>query len=252
MHDIHVINIDTAAFIDDLDFERAQVASVLPQVRIYKETDIPGLLNEKPFDVMVTADSKNRRAMYQAEEKRVSVQLSSGANIEDFLRKCELKIRLFTPKADEELLRCYELVLRTNQLNMSGVKYTREEFDKVIAQPDVKTYAFTCEDIFGSYGTVGFLQYRVEDKKLVFKEFAMSCRVAGKFIESALFSYLLELEKVSCGVFRVNITEKNSLLRRTLESVGFSEDRKNGKQIDYSFSYQLKNRDLVGVCLRDE
>lgn len=246
------INIDTAAFIDDLDFERAQVASVLPQVRIYKETDIPRLLNEKPFDVMVTADSKNRRAMYQAEEKRASVQQSSGANIEDFLRKCELKIRLFSPKTDEELLRCYELVLRTNQLNMSGVKYTREEFDKVIAQPDVKTYAFTCEDIFGSYGTVGFLQYRVEDKKLVFKEFAMSCRVAGKFIESALFSYLLDLEKVSCGVFRVNITEKNSLLRRTLESVGFSEDQKNGKQIDYSFSYQLKNRDLVGVCLRDE
>ena len=53
------INMDTVAFIDDVDFERAQVASVYPQVRIYKETDIPQLLNEKSFDVMVTGKAKS-------------------------------------------------------------------------------------------------------------------------------------------------------------------------------------------------
>lgn len=246
------INMDTVAFIDDVDFERAQVASVYPQVRIYKETDIPRLLNEKPFDVMVTAESKNRRKMYQAEEKRTSVQQSSGANIEDFLRKCELKINLFTPKTDEELLRCYELVLRTNQLNMSGIKYTREEFDKVIAQPDVKTCAFTCEDIFGSYGIVGFLQYKVENNQLVFREFAMSCRVAGKYLESALFSYLLGTESATVGLFSVRITEKNALLRRTLENIGFSETQKNSKNINYQFTNNLKNSDLAGVSVRNE
>ena len=246
------INMDTVAFIDDVDFERAQVASVYPQVRIYKETDIPQLLNEKPFDVMVTAESKNRRKMYQAEEKRTSVQQSSGANIEDFLRKCKLKINLFTPKTDEELLRCYELVLRTNQLNMSGIKYTREEFDKVIAQPDVKTCAFTCEDIFGSYGIVGFLQYKVENQQLVFREFAMSCRVAGKYVESALFSYLLDSENAAGGVFSVRITEKNTLLRRTLDDIGFSETQKTSKNIKYQFTNHLKNSDLVGVSVRNE
>ena len=128
------INIDTVAFIDDSDFERAQVASMLPQVRVYKETDVETLLNEKPFDVMVTSESKNRRAMYRAEEKRNQIKTSSNSNIEDFIKQCKLEISVFKPQTDEELLRCYELVLRTNQLNMSGIKYTREEFEKVIGR----------------------------------------------------------------------------------------------------------------------
>ena len=111
------INIDTVAFIDDSDFERAQVSSVLPQVRVYKETDIPNLLKEDPFDVMITTESKNRRAMYKAEEKRNQIKSSYSTNIEDFIKQCQLKINIFTPTTDEELLRCYELVLRTNQLN---------------------------------------------------------------------------------------------------------------------------------------
>lgn len=241
------INIDSVAFIDDSDFERAQVSSVLPQVRVYKETQIKELLNLEPFKVMVTDESKNRRAMYRAEEKRNIVKQSSGTNIEDFIKQCQLKISIFEPKTDEELLRCYELVLRTNQLNMSGVKYTRDEFDKVISNNTAKTFAFSCQDIFGKYGIVGFIQYNVENNILVFKEFAMSCRVAGKFVESALFRYLLEKENADKGVFSVNITAKNSLLRRTLEDIGFVAENKTNKRIDYSFTKNLKNSDLVEV-----
>ena len=241
------INIDTVAFIDDSDFERAQVSSVLPQVRVYKETDIANLLKEEPFDVMITTESKNRRAMYKAEEKRNQIKSSYSTNIEDFIKQCQLKINIFTPTTDEELLRCYELVLRTNQLNMSGIKYTREEFEIVVNQNNAKTFAFSCKDMFGKYGIVGFIQYEVNDSKFVFKEFAMSCRVAGKFVESALFKYLLENENLSEGYFSVNITEKNSLLRRTLEDIGFVSINRNNKKIDYKFTTELKNSDLVEV-----
>lgn len=241
------INIDTVAFIDDSEFERAQVAALLPQVRLYKETDVEHLINEEPFEVMVTAESKNRRVMYKAEEKRNQVKSSSSTNIEDFIKQCQLEIDIFKPQTDEELLRCYELVLRTNQLNMSGIKYTRDEFDKVIGNDNAKTLAFSCKDIFGKYGIVGFIQYSVKNDGIEFSEFAMSCRVAGKFVESALFKYLLESENLSKGSLSVKITEKNSLLRRTLEDIGFIADNKTNKQIDYMFTTKLKNSDLVEV-----
>lgn len=241
------INIDTFAFIDDSEFERKQVMSVLPPVRVYDEKMVSELLNEKPFDVIVTEDSKNRRAMYKAEEKRNVIRSESSSNIEDFIKQCALEIEIFKPENDEEKLRCYELVLRTNQLNMSGVKYSEEEFVNVLARADVKTYAMSCKDIFGEYGIVGFLQYAVEDKKLVFKEFAMSCRVAGKYIESALFSSLLEKENLLQGEFNVNITSKNSLLRRTLEDVGFKPRAEVNNKIHYEFTSNLKNKDLVSV-----
>ena len=244
------INLDTFAFIDDSEFERRQVESVLPSVRTYKDTDITALINEKPFDVIVTDDSKNRRKMYKAEEKRNAVRVNSNSNVEDFIKQCKLEIKLFEPSTEEEKLRCYELVLRTNQLNMSGVKYSEKEFSDVLAKENVRTYAFSCKDIFGEYGIVGFLQYSIEDKQIVFKEFAMSCRVAGKYIESALFSYLLCQEDAEKGVFEVNITAKNTLLRSTLENIGFVTANNTNKSIEYNFTGQLKNNDLVKICFR--
>ncbi len=239
------INIDTFAFIDDSDFERNQVKDVLPSVRVYDEKMVPNLLDEKPFDVIVTADSKNRRVMYKAEEKRNIIKTENSADITEFIKKCELEVELFKPETNEEKLRCYELVLRTNQLNMSGVKYSEDEFNAVLNRDNVKTYAMSCKDIFGEYGIIGFMQYAKEDNIIVFKEFAMSCRVAGKYIESALFSHILEKESVEHGVFQVNITEKNSLLRRTLEDVGFTVESQTKDRICYGFSEKLKNKNFV-------
>ena len=162
-----------------------------------------------------------------------------------FLKKCNLQIELFEPKTQEELLRCYELVVRTNQLNMSGVKYTQEEFQTVLKRSGHTSFAFSCKDDFGAYGIVGFGQYTVENNTLVFREFAMSCRVAGKYVESALFAALLEKNRCNVGVFSVQKTQKNALLRKTLEEIGFTKNENDADRACYSFDAGLKNAGLV-------
>lgn len=241
------IGIDTLALIDDTAFERQQVQSVWPQVRTYDVTEIEALLVRPEFDVPATAESRSRRAMYRAEEQRNTLMKAEHTDIVDFLRKCNLKLHLFTPAAEEEKLRCYELIVRTNQLNMSGKKYTPEEFEEVLARPDHKNFAFSCADDFGAYGIVGFGQYRVEGDILVFTEFAMSCRVAGKFVESALFSRLLESENCKSGSFTVQKTKKNTLLRNTLEQIGFQAERDGNETVSYTFTSDLLNSTVVGV-----
>ena len=241
------IGIDTLALIDDTAFERQQVRSVWPQVRTYDVTELDSLLARPEFDVPMTAESRSRRAMYRAEEQRNTLMKAEHTDIVDFLRKCNLKLHLFTPAAEEEKLRCYELIVRTNQLNMSGKKYTPEEFEEVLARPDHKNFAFSCADDFGAYGIVGFGQYRVEGDILVFTEFAMSCRVAGKFVESALFSRLLESENCKSGSFTVQKTKKNTLLRNTLEQIGFQAERDGNETVSYTFTSDLLNSTVVGV-----
>lgn len=216
------IGIDSLALIDDSVFERNQVKSVLPQVRVYDATEVDKLLGYPEFDVIVTEESKNRRAMYRAEEKRNQLMQSDNTDTVEFLKKCHLKMEIFSPETEEEKQRCYELVVRTNQLNMSGVKYTAEEFERVFARDGHTNFAFSCEDDFGKYGIVGFGQYKVDDSILIFTEFAMSCRVAGKFAESALFAALLTAEGVDEGRFAVRKTKKNALLRNTLQEIGFA------------------------------
>ena len=241
------IGVDTFALIDDSVFEREQVRAVLPQVRTYDADELSSLLTLPEFDVPATAESKNRRLMYKAEEKRGEMKAADGTDTLDFLKKCHLRIKLFAPETEDEILRCYELVVRTNQLNMSGRKYTREEFDAVLKKEGHTNFAFSCEDDFGSYGIVGFGQYRTEMNILVFTEFAMSCRVAGKFVESALFSKLLETAGCTRGSFAINKTEKNTLLRNTLSGIGFEKESETDKAVSFSFTGELKNKDIVNI-----
>ena len=241
------IGIDSLALIDDSIFERRQVASVWPQVRTYDAVETVDLLTYPEFDVPVTAESRNRRDMYRADQKRNTLMQAEYADIADFIRKCNLKLYLFTPETEDEKLRCYELVVRTNQLNMSGVKYTPEEFAAVLTRPGHRNFAFSCADDFGEYGIVGFGQYRTEAQTLVFTEFAMSCRVAGKFVESALFASLLNREACRNGVFAVNKTKKNILLRNTLQKIGFDITHETDQQVAYGFTSALMNSDVITV-----
>lgn len=241
------IGMDTFALIDDSVFEREQVKVALPQVRVYDAADVQSILTLPEFDVPVTPESRRRREMYRAEEKRNSLRKAENTDIVDFLRRCNLRLSVFEPQTQEEILRCYELIVRTNQLNMSGRKYTREEFDQVLKRKNCTSFAMRCEDDFGSYGIVGFGQYHIEQDQLVFDEFAMSCRVAGKYVESALFAHLLERENCAAGRFAVVKTKKNELLRKTLEQIGFVIHEENAERIAFQFSKALLHADLVSL-----
>lgn len=241
------IGIDSLALIDDSIFERQQVQSALPQVRVYDASELPNLMQLPEFAVTVTEESKNRRVMYQAEEKRNEIMSQENQGTIEFLKKCHLTIQLFSPETEDQVMRCYELVVRTNQLNMSGKKYNVEEFNEVLHRPDHKNFAFSCYDDFGEYGIVGFGQYRVEQGKLIFTEFAMSCRVAGKYVESALFTSLLQIENCKSGKFEILITKKNSLLRNTLKEIGFWVEEETQSYIRFVFQYGLLHSELVNV-----
>ena len=241
------IGVDSLALIDDSVFEREQVRSALPQVRVYDAADMETLLSLQEFSVPVTEESRNRRSMYRAEEQRNLLRSSENTDTLEFLKKCHLEARVFVPQAKEETLRCYELVVRTNQLNMSGKKYTPQEFEEVLRRPDHRIFALSCGDDFGQYGIVGFGQYKIQQNTLVFTEFAMSCRVAGKFVESALFSHLLSRENCPSGSFPVQKTKKNSLLRRTLGEIGFQVQKETDKDVSYTFTKNLLHHQIVTV-----
>ena len=76
----------------------------------------------------------------------------------------------------------------------------------------------------------------------------MSCRVAGKFVESALFPYLLKNENCKGGSFAVQKTKKNTLLRNTLEQIGFQTQHDSGETVSYTFTANLLNSTVVGIA----
>ena len=246
------IGIDSLALIDDSVFERNQVKSECTSVRVYDIAELPQLLTYTEFDVPVTEVSKNRRSMYRAEEKRMQIQKNENGDILTFLKKCHIEVECFIPTSEDEILRCYELIARTNQLNLSGIKYTEEEFHNVLIKTGVKNVAISCQDDFGSYGIVGYIQYKVKGNQLIFSEYAMSCRVAGKYIESALFTFLLHKENCESGIFNIQKTKKNGLLLRTLEQIGFQKMYESEGEVEYTFDDNLEESAIVHVVERTD
>ncbi|MDB4734247.1 HAD-IIIC family phosphatase [Akkermansiaceae bacterium] len=244
------INVDSLAFIDDSVFEREQVASECPLVRIFDETQIDGLLDTEPFGVEVTSESGQRRETYRAELVRKEYKKEKSLDLSAFIRDCEITITLFKPETQSEIDRCFELIQRTNQLNISGKKYSRAEFEEILNSADRETLAFSCKDRFGEYGIVCFGQFQVTRDTLTFLEFAMSCRVAGKHIENALLNYIKKTNEVGRYLFPVIKTPKNELMRRTLSGFGLPSLKDDDNQVVYDFSGELKNEDDVLVASR--
>lgn len=213
------ININTFALIDDSEYERQEVKHNLPNVRTYNEKIDQQLLDLPEFTVPITDESKKRRIMYQTEAERKRIQTKFNGSDLDFLKDCKLKMEISNP-SEETFERAFELLQRTNQLNLSGNKYSREELKKLIGNNNNDSFVVKCRDRFGDYGQVGFFMLRKENDISIIFEYAVSCRVAGKWIEPALIQWIAQKYNAETVVFCGVNNKKNELLIRTLKDFG--------------------------------
>ncbi len=222
------INVDTFAFIDDSVFEREEVRSELPQVRIFADTDISSLLDRPEFDVPITETSRMRRRSYLADAERNRVFASSADNYLDFLRGCRLEAEVFSPESAPDRERCFELLQRSNQLNLSTRRYAQAEFDELARSGEVLTVATSCRDRFGEYGTISFATLRIVEGVPLLVDYVQSCRVQRKKLEAAWFAWLGDqLLKRGYGELHARFlpTERNHVLLESLHEVGFQVRR---------------------------
>ena len=172
----------------------------------------------------ITEESKNRRKSYQeiSIRNKMSKQFD---DITDFLKSCNM-VALVNKPNDNEIERCYELVQRTNQLNISAERLSLEEIKNIIQSEEYNCYSIKVSDKFGDYGLVGFAIFDTSDSvQLVLKHFVFSCRAARKKIEQSFFEYIIDKYKKQYQklVLICKKTEKNKLMQSVLEESGLFE-----------------------------
>jgi FkbH-like protein len=182
------IGLDTLLFVDDSDFELAQVGAGCPEVRTLNANAYLSLPTLPECQVPVTAEASERRTMYQTESVRQTVAGRFGDDYLAFLRDCHLEAHL-RPLTPANVQRVHELTQRTNQMNFSGNRYDRAVLERIIATPYLDTFVLDCRDRFGDYGVVGFCIVDRREPRIT--DLAFSCRVQSKRVEHALLSYIL-------------------------------------------------------------
>lgn len=217
------IGLDTFVFLDDQAFERGEVGERLQQVTVLSDADLPTLLDNPLFNVPITVESAGRRSMYQAEQLRKATFESAAIDYIEFLRSCSIHLEVSTLSA-ELLERAYELSQRTNQLNVSGRRYSRSELMAIhTTDSPVVAYLFTCRDRFGEYGTIAMCV--LDERQAQVESFMMSCRVQRKCVEQSVFAWLAK-KCTRAGFDSMSViyskTKRNDASVRMLEALGFS------------------------------
>nr|WP_323747688.1 HAD-IIIC family phosphatase [Catenulispora rubra] len=180
------------AFIDDQPFERAEVAHFHPEVHCYGADQAPTLLDLPEFSPpVVTADSRQRRSMYQARFQRDAEQASYQGPDEEFLRSLEM-VMTIARATESDLDRVEELTLRTSQMNATGIHYSAETLQSFIADPDHEVLVVTLTDKFGPHGAIGVILLERRPQALRIRLLATSCRVVAYGVGAALLRWLTD------------------------------------------------------------
>ncbi|MEO8449063.1 MAG: HAD-IIIC family phosphatase [Gemmatimonadota bacterium] len=243
------IGADTVAFIDDSPFEREQVAGTNPLVRILPDSSWNDLLSRPEFTPPVTADASRRRHLYTVEKQREVAKSTFDGDYVTFLRSCEMRLTI-RPVSELNVDRAHELIQRTNQLNFSGSRYTREQVGAIVKDPRYDHFGIECVDRFGEYGMVGFGVVEKAVPRLV--DLMFSCRVQSKRVEHAFLSFLMErYHRLGFETFeaRYRRTERNQQAGKVFSDLGFGELRVDGAETLYSLDLttEIPNDRIVAI-----
>jgi methoxymalonate biosynthesis protein len=216
---------NTIAFIDDQPAERAEVAFHLPEVRCYAAEQVAELLDLAEFSpATITADSAQRRVMYQAGFRRAEEQAAFGGTDEEFLRSLDIVMRI--ARADvSELARVEELTLRTSQMNATGIHYDAATLRELLGDPGHEVLVVAMADRFGPHGAVGVLLLECLPSLWHLKLLATSCRVVQFGAGAAILNWLIDqaARAKSHLVADFRPTARNRIMEVAYRFAGFTD-----------------------------
>lgn len=231
------IGLDAVAFIDDNPFERHEVCTYLPEVRVYEAEEYSKLPGYPEFQVYtVTKETGQRREMMISRWRREEAGREFSGSREQFLRSCSMELTVRQARQGD-LQRVSELAMRTNQLNNFIERVSEQTILAYLRSDRKELYVAELKDRFGDHGivAVAMLDY-LSDETLDIRLFCISCRIEGRGIGTVFLGTVLDsiqkenprLQEVNCG-YRAASRNRPALI--LLQLLGFSRKE---KQVDKS------------------
>jgi FkbH-like protein len=189
------LGLDAFAFVDDQEFELAEVGHAHPEVMCVHVDEIVRRLDTPEFTPrFITDESRRRRWMYASTLRRdVAEREFTGANGE-FLRTLDMVFTI-AKASTADLQRAEELTVRTNQLNSTGRTYSYSELAALATSPDHLLLVANLVDRFGDYGTIGVGLVERGGQTWTIKLLLMSCRVMSRGVGTVLLNHITSLAR---------------------------------------------------------
>lgn len=213
---------ESVVFIDDSAMELDQVRTAFPaitglQFNAKQPAKMVALLAQLR-DRFGKSAVRQEDALRQA-SIRANVEVQAGAASSEFVR--HLRGRLtFDSRKDPGNKRLLELINKTNQFNLNGVRLSEGDWLKHLEDRQALVAGVSYEEKFGPLGAIGVLAGRHLDDYFEVTSWVLSCRAFSRKIEHHMLKYLFDQPGVAAVRFAFQPTGRNQPLQSYLASFG--------------------------------
>jgi FkbH-like protein len=152
------------------------------------------------------------------QNRQVVDSTRNGDVAEQFLATAEASITLeFDPPTTDR--RVVELVNKTNQFNLNGIRYTEAEWRQSLQNPGSFVAVVSYRDKFGPLGKIAVLRGERRADRIELATWVMSCRAFSRRIEYQCLFQLFQRFKTQEIIFNFISTPKNGPMRDFLSGL---------------------------------
>jgi FkbH-like protein len=227
---------DAVVFVDDNPMELEEVQITHPGItclRFPKKDatavwDLLGSLRDLFGKPLLMEEDRLRQASIRASAQLQ--ELGAEAADPDFLRTLKGTVTLDWG-ADSSDKRALELINKTNQFNLNGIRIEEGDWRRRLENEDAVLAVASYEDKFGPLGKVAVLLGTQHGGKVKVSHWVMSCRAFSRRLEHHTLDGLFQYSNAEEIEFAFAATERNQPLQEFLRSLGILADGEGSQRI---------------------
>ena len=202
-------------FVDDSPMELAEIQAAHPDVEclLFPKSDYQaGFAFLQKLRDLFGKRRLSEEDSFRLQSIRQGQQFQDAAGVfdstEELLAAAEAVITLeFNPPPSDK--RVVELVNKTNQFTLNGIRFTDAEWHEEGSDPDAFTVSVSYQDKFGPLGKIAVVRGKRQETSLRINAWVMSCRAFSRRIEYQTLARLFDRYQADSIAFDFTATPKN-------------------------------------------
>ena len=197
---------ESAVFIDDSEYELEYVKHSLPEITTLNFND--GISIIKNLNELFDTSTEIDRTKYYKDQLERERLHTKNISADEFNRLLNTEVQIRIADASD-IPRIAELTQRTNQFNLSGKHYSKDEIRSIIISCDMQVFILSATDKFGDMGIVGCAIIVFDRQNTTIRDLFLSCRVFGRGFEDNLLN-TIKSQSIGTIYGIVNQNNKNT------------------------------------------
>jgi FkbH-like protein len=225
------LGLDSLVFVDDNPAERESIRRLVPEVEVVELSANPAehvhsLASTPLFEpASLTEEDRQRTKQYRARAAAATIA-AQASSLEEFHRELQMEA-VVAPFDDLHLPRVVQLIMKTNQFNLTTRRHGDARVRAYMADPEMITMYVKLSDRLADHGLVAVVIGSISGHVLEIDTWVMSCRVIGRTLERTILAHLIETARgrelrMIRGIYVP--TERNRMVSRLYPELGFEPE----------------------------